>query len=756
MAREVIGSIWDRTNRNNINNNFEELYNGLETAVGNDKDLNDFLNGVGVVSSRMLQTNSVYGDIIREGGVGTRHLLDGTVTNPKLGPHSVTQAKIAPESITESKYANRSVSERVLALRAVTSQHFATGAVDEAAIGPHAVNQYKIAPEAVTESKLGNRAVSSRALALRSVTEQHILENSITNVLIGPHAVSQAKIEPEAVTESKLGSRAVSNRALGLRSVDPNNTSFIKDTNKNLFNPLNIHNNKVVNFTSGALTDSNDWVTSEEIPVEAGRTYSLSQVYYLVFKDGSGSKIGDVVTSPYIALNQVTAPSNARTMQFSVKKSDFNNLYDFVAILGSQYTFDAFGHELTHAKYRDDSINENAVEFIQRTSDRNLVNIYNDYNISEKGVMKSYTNGTTVSTESTTEYRFTDFIVVKPNTYLLRKYPRHFVFYDKNKIFISGTNTPSEATRENIKGYGVSVPSNAKYVVLNVRENEQDEFLLQVRNESESVRIPELIIGKHQIVDDGFYGYEDEDKPLQGKVGVAFGDSITQGGTYTDYISNVTGANYINVGFGSTRLARTNRENYPWKDIGMCDLADAITSRNWTTVINAINQIDDYYGNTTYSTIYNRLRAIDFNNVDFITMMYGTNDSNNSTFEIGSKDSADTYTVNGALNHILQTIMTKYPHIKIYLLTPIFRQSLSGWGDGDSDNSKLPDGVYLYDIAQAIVDKAKEYHVPVKDMYNESGINRYNADHFLKDGTHPSDKGNQLLNDKICKYLLSY
>lgn len=705
MAREVIGSIWDRTNRNSINANFEELYADIGLATGTHKTLEEFLNGVGVVGSTMLKTNAVYGDIIKDNGVGTRHLLDGTVTNSKIGPHSVTQSKIAPE--------------------------------------------------AVTESKLGNRAVSSRALALRSVTEQHILENSITNVLIGPHAVSQAKIGPEAVTESKLGSRAVSNRALGLRSVDPNNTSFIKDTNKNLFNPLNIHNNKVVNFTSGTLTDSNDWVTSEEIPVESGRTYSLSQVYYLVFKDGSGNKIGDVVSSPYIALNQVTAPSNARTMQFSVRKSDFNNLYDFVAILGSQYTFDAFGHELTHAKYRDDSINENAVEFMQRTSDHNLVNIYNDYNISEKGVMKSYTNGTTVSTESTTEYRFTDFIVVKPNTYLLRKYPRHFVFYDKNKIFISGTNTPSEATRENIKGYGVSVPSNAKYVVLNVRENEQDEFLLQVRNESESVRIPELIIGKHQIVDDGFYGY-DEDKPLQGKVGVAFGDSITQGGTYTDYISNVTGANYINVGFGSTRLARTNRENYPWKDIGMCDLADAITSRNWTTVINAINQIDDYYGNTTYSTIYNRLRAIDFNNVDFITMMYGTNDSNNSTFEIGSKDSADTYTVNGALNHILQTIMTNYPHIKIYLLTPIFRQSLSGWGDGDSDNSKLPDGVYLYDIAQAIVDKAKEYHVPVKDMYNESGINRYNADHFLKDGTHPSDKGNQLLNDKICKYLLSY
>lgn len=244
--------------------------------------------------------------------------------------------------------------------------------------------------------------------------------------------------------------------------------------------------------------------------------------------------------------------------------------------------------------------------------------------------------------------------------------------------------------------------------------------------------------------------------PLYGKVGVAFGDSITQGGAYPDYVSSLTGANYINVGFGSTRLARTNRENYPWKDIGMCDLVDAITSGDWSLTDAAISEIDGYYGNTIYSTIYNRLKSINFNNVDFITFMYGTNDANNPVFEIGGTDSNDTYTVNGALNHIIQSLITTYPHIKVYALSPIFRRKLSGWGDGDSDDSKLPDGVYLYDIAQAIVDKAKEYHIPVKDMYNESGINRYNADHFLKDGVHPGDEGVKLMNEVIYKYLQSY
>lgn len=284
-----------------------------------------------------------------------------------------------------------------------------------------------------------------------------------------------------------------------------------------------------------------------------------------------------------------------------------------------------------------------------------------------------------------------------------------------------------------------------------------ENFLVTIDWDAVSTGITRIGTAEY-IIDESKHNYETmvKDNPLKGKTGVAFGDSITQGGSYTDYISNKTGANYINVGFGSTRLARVDRPDYPWSRIGMCELTDSITTNDWTITDAAIDEIDTYYGNTSYSTIYNRLKAIDFNTVDFITFMYGTNDANNSVFEIGGTDSNDTYTVNGALNHILQSIMSTYPHIKVYALSPIFRQKLSGWGDGDSDDSKLPDGVYLYDIAQAIVDKAKEFHIPVKDMYNESGINRYNAGHFLKDGVHPGDAGSQLMNEVIYKYLQSY
>ena len=61
MARQVIGSIWDRVNRNGINANFEELYADIGLATGTHKTLEEFLNGVGVVGSTMLKTNSEIG-----------------------------------------------------------------------------------------------------------------------------------------------------------------------------------------------------------------------------------------------------------------------------------------------------------------------------------------------------------------------------------------------------------------------------------------------------------------------------------------------------------------------------------------------------------------------------------------------------------------------------------------------------------------------------------------------------------------------
>lgn len=153
MVREVIGSIWDRANRNNVNNNFEELYNGLGTAVGNDEKLNDFLNGVGVVSSSMLQTNSVYGDIIRDGGIGTRHLLDGTVSRAKIQDGAVTTDKIPDNNIIDRHIANKTIS----------GLKIANGTIPTLALEP----------QSVTQSRMANRSVGTDQIQTRAMDNIH-------------------------------------------------------------------------------------------------------------------------------------------------------------------------------------------------------------------------------------------------------------------------------------------------------------------------------------------------------------------------------------------------------------------------------------------------------------------------------------------------------------------------------------------------------------------------------------------------------
>lgn len=102
MARKIIGSPHDDSNLNNINYNFEELYEDLGLATGTKKSLDDFLNGVGVISSKMLE----YG-VITSSKIG-----DKSVTNSKIGDLAIDGRTIYPNSISPSKIADNAIGSR--------------------------------------------------------------------------------------------------------------------------------------------------------------------------------------------------------------------------------------------------------------------------------------------------------------------------------------------------------------------------------------------------------------------------------------------------------------------------------------------------------------------------------------------------------------------------------------------------------------------------------------------------------------------
>ena len=236
--------------------------------------------------------------------------------------------------------------------------------------------------------------------------------------------------------------------------------------------------------------------------------------------------------------------------------------------------------------------------------------------------------------------------------------------------------------------------------------------------------------------------------PLKGQKGVSFGDSITEFGNIPEVIAEKTGATIYDVSVGGTRLVyHGSVANYD--DFSFVKLVEAIVSGDFTAQETAHQNMVD--GGDDNSENFNSLKSINWNEIDFITFMYGTNDYKSNGVVIGETDSTTTRRdINGSLNYVFQNFFTTFPHIKIYALTPIYHPS------GDSDNTPGSSGLYLYEVAQALQNKAKEYHTPCLDLYNNSGINQYNANYYISsDGTHPSQEGYEMLGERIAKFLMS-
>ena len=253
--------------------------------------------------------------------------------------------------------------------------------------------------------------------------------------------------------------------------------------------------------------------------------------------------------------------------------------------------------------------------------------------------------------------------------------------------------------------------------------------------------------------------------PLEGKVIVDFGDSIlgnTQGAdSVSSNIAKRTGAIVHNCGFGGCRMSRHNDW---WDAFSMYRLADAITSGDWSLQDQALidgrdpnlnpgNTLPFYFANTLPL-----LKSIDFNEVDYINIEYGTNDYTASKLVDNPTDPYDVDTYAGALRYSLELIMEKFPHLKIMIWTPTYRFWRDSEGNfiEDSD-TKIYNQSTLIDFAEKAKEVAREYKTPYIDNYSELGINKFNREYYFSgdDSTHPNTVGNAKIGHKVGSALIS-
>jgi len=259
--------------------------------------------------------------------------------------------------------------------------------------------------------------------------------------------------------------------------------------------------------------------------------------------------------------------------------------------------------------------------------------------------------------------------------------------------------------------------------------------------------IPEL--GLHSFLTDvkggvfvGMDTFEHYKDRLYGTKIACFGDSLTYGDTNTNIpniLATLTGATVYNCGVGGTRLTggATNYDKF-----SMVALANAYATATWT---------DQNTANGTLALAnYTAISTLDLNDVQYATIWFGTNDFVGGTV-IGTAENDETYFI-GAIYHIIDTLLTAFPHLKIMFVTPMWRQRQTE-GDGNESDTNSVGGVYLIEYANAMETACNLNHIPVLNLYKNGGITKYNYLKYLEDGLHLNGKGRALIGYKIYKFL---
>ena len=243
-------------------------------------------------------------------------------------------------------------------------------------------------------------------------------------------------------------------------------------------------------------------------------------------------------------------------------------------------------------------------------------------------------------------------------------------------------------------------------------------------------------------------------RPLYGKVIANFGDSIFGNKRPPKDISTalaeITGATVYNLGFGGCRMGAHTRSEYD--AFSMYRLAEAIADGDFSVQdavnVSAVSDMPSYFTATR-----DLLKGIDWSKVDIVTIAYGTNDfTGGNTLDTTENFGDYAY----ALRYSIETLLTAYPHLKIFVCGQTYRFWFNDAGEYayDSDTYTYK-GHKLTDFVAKTAEVCKEYHLPFIDNYDGLGINRFNRTEYFPagDGTHHNVAGARLIAEHMAMEL---
>lgn len=150
-------------------------------------------------------------------------------------------------------------------------------------------------------------------------------------------------------------------------------------------------------------------------------------------------------------------------------------------------------------------------------------------------------------------------------------------------------------------------------------------------------------------------------------------------------------------------------------------------------------------------------RAPSITGQDLVVVWFGINDFHIGR-QVGTFKNGDTTTLFGAVDFVLNTLITNNPAAKIMVMTPMKQHGYATSVVKPDSFTANSIGLQQIEYVNAIKQVADYYSVPVLDMYAESGMSPFNENQkmqYFRDGLHPNQAGEYRVARKVLGFIES-
>lgn len=203
---------------------------------------------------------------------------------------------------------------------------------------------------------------------------------------------------------------------------------------------------------------------------------------------------------------------------------------------------------------------------------------------------------------------------------------------------------------------------------------------------------------------------------------IFFGDSILDFSGVAEAYSKRTGKSVLDCAVGGTRLSGSRDSGNEYYPYDMTNIADSIASGDFSSQV-------DGGKNSNFSI----LNSGNLSAYKTIILEFGANDF---TAKVPFNGEGVT-TIEGSLKHILTTILTKYPTMRIVVFSTLHYVT-AGKGEESGVPTHTDGTVWQMNEVIKSICESDDYCVPFIDMYHLFTENKLTRDILTSDGAHLS------------------